>query len=497
MSDRSIFYGDIHNHNALGYGKGSLERSIDIARTHLDFFAFTGHAAWHDMVPMEGGREAHWTTGFQRHNENWAFIQRMVADSNREGTFVQFLGYEWHSTRFGDQCVVFPHDHQPLFLPDALTDLRAFCRERDALLIPHHLAYAEGSRGVNWEAFDGGATTPVVEIYSEHGNSETDRGPLPFFSHSFGGRATAHTAQAGLARGLKFGFVASSDNHRGFPGAYGEGLLGALAEDLSRDAIMRAVRARRTYALTGDRIELWLRANGHEIGEDVPVADQLEVAYDVAGRDELDVVELVHDGRTIHRVYAQERPTEAVAFTEPVQLRLEWGWGPWRDLALDRITDWTMRVDVEGGELRRVFPCLQSGPFTEEMRHRFGRPTANELEIRSYTSRVEAYRENPNQSVVLEVAGGPATRVRVTMTEPTASTQTLTLGALFEGSAHHRTGPFPKESLMWHRLTPLASSRVEGKVVLDRSELDLPGYVYVRVRQKNGQMAWSSPWFLS
>lgn len=497
MSDYAIFYGDIHNHNALGYGKGSLERSIDIARTHLDFFAFTGHAAWHDMVPMEGGRQAHWSTGFQRHNENWAFIQRLVADSNHEGTFVQFLGYEWHSTQFGDQCVVFPHDHQPLFLPDALPALRDFCRKHDALLIPHHLAYAEGNRGVNWDAFDGGDTSPVVEIYSEHGNSETDRGPLPFFSHSLGGRATANTAQAGLARGLKFGFVASSDNHRGFPGAYGEGLLGAVAEDLSRDAIMRAVRSRRTYALTGDRIELRLQANGLEMGEEVPAADQFEVSYAVAGRGELDVVELVHDGRTVRRVFAQERVPETPTFSEPIQLRLEWGWGPWKDLALDRITDWAMTVQVEDGELRRAFPCLQSGPFTEEKRHRFGRPTTNELEIRSYTSRVEAYRENPNQSVVLEIAGGRATRVRVSMTQPSESTHTVTLGELFVGSAHFRTGPFPDESFILHRLTPLASSRVAGTVVLDRSELELPGYIYVRVTQKNGQMAWSSPWFLS
>ena len=39
-----ILFGDIHNHDALGYGVGSLERSIDIAPTHLDFFAFAGHS---------------------------------------------------------------------------------------------------------------------------------------------------------------------------------------------------------------------------------------------------------------------------------------------------------------------------------------------------------------------------------------------------------------------------------------------------------------------
>ncbi|UCG31660.1 MAG: hypothetical protein JSU68_08325, partial [Phycisphaerales bacterium] len=33
-----LFWGDLHNHNAVGYAKGSLRRSIEIAREHLDFF---------------------------------------------------------------------------------------------------------------------------------------------------------------------------------------------------------------------------------------------------------------------------------------------------------------------------------------------------------------------------------------------------------------------------------------------------------------------------
>lgn len=497
MNDYTIFYGDIHNHNALGYGKGSLERSIDIAKGHLDFFAFTGHAAWHDMQPMEGGREQHWIQGFARHNEAWDHIQRLAAAHNHEGEFVQFLGYEWHSSAFGDHCVVFPEDHQPLYLPGDLESLRSFCAERRALMIPHHIAYPTGKRGVNWDVFQPGADTPVVEIYSEHGNAEEDRGPRTYFTHSFGGRVTANTAQAALNAGSKFGFAASSDNHRGFPGAHGEGVMGVLAEELSRDAVMRAVRARRTYALTGDRIDLRLEANGRAIGQELPPDDQIEVRYDIAGRDELEMVEFVHDGRTIRRAFAEERPSETAAFSNAVQVRFEWGWGPWKDLALDRITDWEMTVSVEGGELRRVFPCLQSGPFSEERRHRFTRPHANELHIRSYTSRLEAYRENPNQSAILEIAGDAATRLRIAMSEPTPADDTVTLGALFHGASHFATGPFPKESYMLHRLTPLASSHVAGHAVLHRSELALPGYLYVRVKQKNGQLAWSSPWFLS
>ena len=55
-----LFWGDLHNHNAVGYAKGSLDRSIELAQEHLDFFAFTGHASWHDMPKMPGDRHMKW-----------------------------------------------------------------------------------------------------------------------------------------------------------------------------------------------------------------------------------------------------------------------------------------------------------------------------------------------------------------------------------------------------------------------------------------------------
>ena len=72
--------------------------------------------------------------------------------------------------------------------------LRRFCLAEGALMIPHHVAYPEGRRGANWSVFREDCT-PVVEIFSEHGNSEDDRGPYPFYTHSMGGRETANTAR--------------------------------------------------------------------------------------------------------------------------------------------------------------------------------------------------------------------------------------------------------------------------------------------------------------
>ena len=363
-----IFYGDIHNHNAHGYGVGSIERSLDVARTHLDFFAFTGHSSWHDMPVMEGGRERHWIEGFKRLKDTWPRVQGVIADGNRDGEFCAFLGFEWHSSEWGDQCVVFPEDNRPLFYAGDVERLRRFCIEEKALMIPHHLAYPKGVRGVNWDVFHEDCT-PVVEIFSEHGNSEHDRGPFDMVTHSMGGRETTNTARAALDAGKRFGFVASSDDHAGFPGAYGEGLMAAVATELTRPALLEAIRARRTYALTGDRIEVEFSVDGAPMGATIAAGRQAEVAFSVRGRDELDVVEVIQDGRVVHRAYADDLPDESQVFSRPVQVRLEWGWGPWGALALERICDWAMDVSVSGGRIERFFPCLSSMPFDEQRIH--------------------------------------------------------------------------------------------------------------------------------
>jgi hypothetical protein len=488
----AILYGDIHNHNAHGYGVGSIERSLDIARTHLDFFAFTGHSSWHDMPTMEGGRERHWIDGFKKLKDTWPRVQQVIADGNRDGEFSAFLGFEWHSSTWGDQCVVFPEDNRPIFYSSDPEQLRRFCVEERALMIPHHLAYPKGHRGVNWDVFREDCT-PVVEIFSEHGNSEDDRGPYGFYTHSMGGRETANTARAALDAGKRFGFVASSDDHAGFPGGYGEGLMAALATDLSRPAILEAVRARRTYALTGDRIEVDFSVNGAPMGATVSAGRQVEVAFDVRGRDELDVIEIVQDGRVVHRAHAKETP---VNFSKPVQLRLEWGWGPWGALALERICDWAMQLKLTRGRIARFFPCLASMPFDEQRRHRFERQGDAGLAIRSYTSRRNAYRENPNQSVVLELETSADAALELMLTEPVAQSASANLGDLARGSLNFFTGPFPKEGWQWHRIVPLAASSVAG-----RCKLEVPAgkssYVYLRARQKNGHMAWASPVFLN
>jgi hypothetical protein len=233
-----VYWGDLHNHNTVGlynYTKGSLERSIDIAQSHLDFFAFTGHAQWHDMPPMPGGVEEKWQAGFEHHTRLWEDTKRQVHAANQPGSFVALVGYEWHSAKFGDYCLIYREDG-PLAFADHVRELQAHVRrcgtgrQGGAVMIPHHLGYKAGipGRGVNWDHVDD-TVSPVVEIFSEHGGSERDRGPFAYTRHSNGPRTTRHTFQHGLARGLHVGAIASSDNHWAHPGAYGEGMVAVLA----------------------------------------------------------------------------------------------------------------------------------------------------------------------------------------------------------------------------------------------------------------------------
>jgi hypothetical protein len=332
-----------------------------------------------------------------------------------------------------------------------------------------------------------------VEIYSEHGNGEDDRGLYPYFNHSMGGRIFSNTLIPALENGYQFGFVASSDNHRGFPGAHGEGLLGVVADNLSRTSILSAIRSRRTYALTGDRFAIDFKANGKWMGSNVNCGKTLSLEWDVMGSDELDSIELIADGHCIHReaiLQDYRIPNEG---TIDGNVRFEWGWGPWGDLSLERISDWSFDIQIENGRFFRYSPCLQSGPFSEEHRHRIEWINECHLKVRSYTSRKDAYRQNPNQSLILSLIGDASSVIKIDYTLPIKTSFTHSLDSIQQDSHWNPMGPFPKESALWHRLVPRTALSNRGQFTYPVQRTS--GYAYLRARQRNGQLAWASPVF--
>ncbi len=489
----NLYWGDLHCHCSVGlfhYARGSLERAIDIAREHLDFFAFTGHSQWHDMPEMPGGAQRKWQEGFDHHTAHWPRTKELIRAADRPGQFAAFLGYEWHSGRCGDRNILFPDDDGELLITGELRELEDLARRRRAILVPHHIGYKTllPGRGLNWEHFRP-ELSPLIEIVSEHGCAERDRGPWPYVAHSNGPRTTRNTYQQALAMGLHCGVAGGSDDHLGFPGAYGEGLMGVYAEELTRQAIFRSLWRRRTIAATGDRIAVELSVNDGFVGDVLPPATERHIAVAVKAWDEIDKVELIKNNRVIHRHF----PARPGPLPGRRLLRIEYGWGPWTALGMPRTADWDVRLELTGrSRILAVQPCFQSGPFDERRRHRLQPGGRRSFHWVSYTARAGAYREVPTNAVVFELDARGDDAVRLSLAAPAEMHLEYPLAELEAASQVEFTGGFPSESLLVHRLVP--AELYAAALELD----DAPGGAgedayYVRVTQSNGHMAWCSP----
>ncbi len=489
---KRLYWGDLHNHNAVGYAKGSLERSYDIAKRHLDFFAFTPHGHWHDMPKMPQDKHLKWVKGFEVTRKHWPDVERLAAAHHQPGRFVTFVAYEWHSSQFGDYCVIYPGGKDtPLAHFDHVTKLQAFAKQKDALIIPHHPAYRAGWRGANFDHLDV-AVSPVVEFFSEHGGAEHDRGPFEYTRHSMGGRWTVNTMRSLLARGARVGVVASTDDHLGYPGAYREGLTGLYADALTREGVFEAIRARRTFAVTGDRIGLDFRLNGRWMGEVLSAADRRDVTVHATGWDEIERIELLKNNRAIARVFPADLPASPAAWDRPVLCRVEFGWGPWGDLNMARICDWDFELSVDGGEILDILGCFRAGPFHENRRNIITRRSATTCHVRSYTSRIQPLGDLVTNAVVLKLRAGADATLTATLAQPAAMTLTKKLTDLAASNDIDITGAFSTESIMFHRLV-FAPNCQATLTFTDRADGDAVDCYYARVVQSNGDQAWSSP----
>ncbi|MBT3377080.1 MAG: DUF3604 domain-containing protein [Lentisphaerae bacterium] len=104
-----------------------------------------------------------------------------------------------------------------------------------------------------------------------------------------------------LNRGMKFGFTGSSDSHYRNPGL-GGAVTGLWVTELTRAAVLDALRARRTYATAGQRIVLEFTINETFMGDSLVVSEDPCLHWRVVGReDEEYVLNVLRDGRPMHR----------------------------------------------------------------------------------------------------------------------------------------------------------------------------------------------------
>jgi len=486
----NVFFGDLHNHCGLSYGQGTLSEAIQNARMQLDFVSVTMHAVWPDM-PLDDPKLSYLVDyhkqGFAKAFENWPVYLKAIESYNEDGNFVTFASYEWHSIEYGDHCVYFKDGKDIPILDDReLSTLRKKASELDTptILIPHHIGYKQGSRGINWNAFTN-QLSPVVEIFSFHGLSEGSEGAYPYL-HSMGPRHEQGSAQYGWRQGHVFGIIGSTDHHNAFPGSYGVGRLGVWAESLTRDSIWDAIIKRRTYALTGDRIELAFSANGQPMGEICPPDTERWIEVAVSGGSSIDYIEVLHNNQIIHRENIFPQKAERGLF----KVFLELGWGE-----ESNDTAWDVDLKVVGGTLRQVEPRFRGySPTTapngvDYAYTKWQQPESNQINFQTLTRQNTLSHTSNTEGMSFEIEGDGNTRLQTIIN---GRQYELQLSELFTGTRTFYLGGFVSPAICFHRAVPEREYTLHFAFLHRGSNIHRDWY-YVRVRQRNDQWAWSSP----
>jgi hypothetical protein len=297
--------------------------------------------------------------------------------------------------------------------------------------------------------------------------------------------------------GKRFGFVASTDHHAGYPGSYGDGRVAVLASEKTREAIWEALVARRTYAVTGDRIRCAFRVNDACMGSEVKAGGTRRIRLSVTACDAIDKV-LVYRNCEPWQVFCGECLSTG-AKAKRYKVRVEAGWG----LSAEPCV-WEGNARVQGGDLLAVEPCFRGRNVLAPSRDKSEDDAINALENRvlEYGPGGVAWRctsfENPSTlhpmtaAVILEIEGDDSTSLQVRLNGASLS---VSLGELAEGSRGMHTRPYGSEAFLIHRAIPETEYRF-CREWTDTSGTNPWDAYDLEIRQVNGQCAWISPVFI-
>ncbi len=294
--------------------------------------------------------------------ERWDKAVALIHDLHVEGEFVCYPGTEWcgNSCAGGDHNVVFLHGRTPEFPFDAqgrvarsfewneemkgralqpgawpLEELWAtYAYDPEGhLLIPH-----VGGRRANL-AWHYPTLEKLIEVSSSWGH-------FPWFY------------QEAIARGYQLGASAAGDEHRGrcgggVPGTavFGTkgGLTGIVAPALTRAGIATALRARHTWATTGERAVALIRAGDHIQGDAFAADGPVRIEYRFLGDAGWDRI-AAYD----HTGLFWSRNFQAEAGYFPRRIRLRWGGARIKDRY--RWAEWAGTLTLAGAVIHSVVP---------------------------------------------------------------------------------------------------------------------------------------------
>lgn len=528
-----LYWGETH-HNTYQQGEQvpPVGEILSWAREYLNFYAGAYYMARGNRLPLkgtvtaeEGVRKGHpadllqgireWKGAFYEEEKSpeildkeWRELQAAIAKYNEPHRFVTFPGFEWQGDcQWGDHNVIYFDEGNPICSASTLPELYEQLRHYNALAIPHHTAYQPGRRSPDWERCDE-TLSPFMEIYSIHGSSERDGDSDGLRKNShMGPGVSGGTYEELLRKRLHVGAVGSSDNWTDCPGRWGHGLMGCWARELTREGLWEAFCARRVYAVTGDRIRLMFSVNGCMMGSINPLARQRKIEVSGEGCDRIERIEILRNDEIIHCHAPSGRAV--MPDKQHWKLRLEMGWGPKPgEIPLgDKI--WEGHLQLDEGTVEGWEPCwLHGGQQPPSIA---GNSAKFQL-ISPQSQSTEAFQNgliftlkaSPEASLELKLNGE---QMSLPLADLEKGSRLIAYEdeskAMIENMTGRDSGTLPRISTPFifaykcriHRLVPESEYSFNLSFV-DEEEVGDHVHYRVRVVQRNGQRAWSSPvWF--
>jgi hypothetical protein len=223
------------------------------------------------------------------------------------------------------------------------------------------------------------------------------------------------------------------------------------------------------------------------MGSVLPWTSDRELEVAVGGGDALDVVEVLHNNRVVHRWYPDTSQSEG-----RYKVFVELGWG--EELTS---TAWTVDLEVTQGRLVEIEPRLRGHgiePPPDDMQQRFAfshvdQPGVQRVHWTTMTWRNPTVTTPATQGLCLTVEGDAHTKISGTINNQAIA---LTVGDLLQGAHTQYLGGFVSPAICFHQAVPRTA--YAGRFAFSHTgQARSHEWYYVRVRQRNGHYAWSSP----
>lgn len=455
------YWADLHGQSEETVGTNSLNKYLSFAKKYAKL----------DIVCTQ-------PNDFEVTSNFWRALNKLTKKYSEDNKFIAFPGYEWsgNTNKGGDRNVIYLEDNNPIFrsshaLLVDYSDINSDCntvqdlfrklRGKKALTLAH-----VGGRYANLSMHND-IVEKAVEVHSNWGTFE-------WFLFD------------ALEKNYKVGIVANSDTHNGRPGAsypgledvfnaYG-GLTCIIAKRLNRKTVFSSLKSRHFYATTGCRIYLSVKffLDNKLVGT---VGDKLisgrranKISISSIGTTFIDKIEIFNKAKLLYTFHSPIFPKKKTA------IKLTWS-GISMKKGKDRLYKWNGLITIKNNEINEIETIqIYNNGLIKRIK--------NTISLDTYTS-------GNTQGLILKLnnSGGTCNLFINKTNFKIDLTKIDTLGKTIYFHSHLNKLIICKTSYEDF------AKPISIAYALPESQLEKNNAIFVKVTQRDGHMAWSSPFF--